>query len=316
MARPGVWTLDQYAEEKIAIMRARREQSSAMEKEPGAAKGNVDAEKEKQNSRGAAAEYGMGFTIGNFRAEMDENAIIPTHSYLVTFAPFSSLSQTGQELNSYIMDTNGPLTLRCDQATLPGPRILTMDNVRRYGYGPVEIHAHAVQFQNLTLTWVVDKRAKIIEFFNKWMKRVVNYESEGGGNMEKRQNFGSVAFDPYEVGYKDDYSLSAMHIHVYDAALDRSILYYVYDVFPVTIHNTDVQWGNENSMVRLSIDFAYTDVKIETPRSGVSAQSRAAAEVDAQVRVTTPIVERRIDTNTAVDKLPPALRDTPRQGLA
>ena len=267
------------------------------------------------DTQGPAESLGIGFNIGNFKAEMDEYSILPTHSYLVTFAPFtargknfvgantsfSSLSNTGDELNSYITDDVGTLVLRCDQAVLPGPRMMTVDNIRRYGYGPVEVHAHGVQFQPITLMWVVDRNARIVDFFNKWMKRVVNFESEGGGNMERTQTFGRVAYDPYEVGYKDDYSNSLMAIYVYDHELNRSIEYLLYDVFPTAIHNTDVQWGNYNNMLRLSIDFAYTDLKIKTPRSSSDLPPR----VREQVR--SPVEEKPIALNTATQNLPRAI---------
>lgn len=314
-------SLDKFAQLRLKDIRERKAaESGVVERDSTATKGN-NGEAGYEETQGAAEAYGLGFNIGNFKAEMDQYSILHSHSYLVVFAPFSakassyrdaanttvtpSLSNTGDELNSYIMDDVGTLVLRCDQAVLPGPRMLTVDNVRRYGYGPVETHAHGVQFQNITLSWIVDRNARIIDFFNKWMKRVVNYESEGGGNMELDQTFGRVQFSPYEVGYKDDYSNSLMAVYVYDPELNKAIEYLIYDVFPTAIHNTDVQWGSENSMLRISVDFAYTDVRINTPRSSRDLPTRVRDKIREPAK--SPVIEDGIALNMATQNLPKAI---------
>ena len=70
--------------------------------------------------------------------------------------------------------------MRCDSAILPGIDLLTNDNIRRYGYGPVESAAHGVQFGQARFTWMVDSRGKILNFFNDWMSSIVNFDSKGG----------------------------------------------------------------------------------------------------------------------------------------
>ena len=291
--------------------------SSVVEKTSETTKGNVkdsaNASKATRDTQGAAAAYGFGFNIGNFKAEMDEYSILQNHSYLVSFAPFSSISRTATDLNRYIMNDNDTLILRCDQAVLPGIRFMNQDNIRRYGYGPVEVHAHGVQFTDITLTWIVDRNAKIVDFFNKWMKTVVNFESEGGGKMEGNdQRFGSVAYSPYEVGYKDDYSNSLMAIYVYDNTLTKSIEYLLYDVFPIRINDTDVAWGSNDTMLKLSVSFAFTDVKIKTPRafSDLPAKVQAAAQ-------RSPVVEKEgVALNTATERLPRVITGAPQTRLA
>lgn len=293
--------------------------SASVEREAGATKGNAVANDamsaeaarivgEADKNQGAGEAYGLGFNIGNFKAEMDEYSILHTHSYLVVFAPFSSISKTIGDLNEYILDDVGTLVLRCDQAVLPGPRLLTVDNVRRYGYGPVETHAHGVQFQNVTLTWIVDKNARVVDFFNKWMKRVVNFESEGGGNMERVQTFGSVPYAPYEVGYKDDYSNSLMAVYVYDPTLNgKTIEYLMYDVFPTAIHNVDVQWGSFDNMLKISVDFAYTDIRINTPKSISNLPPRVSQEMRELSKPRSTVEEKppvKLNLNRTPDTLP------------
>lgn len=202
------------------------------------------------------------FKISNFRSEIDNRGVLPTHSYIVTLAPFSSRSRTAESLQTFLNNENDTFCLRCDSAILPGVSLLTQDNVRRYGYGPAEYMPHGVQFNDVTLSWIVDARGKINHFFNDWFNNIVNFNSYGGADMQTETDKGSVSFSPYEVGYKDDYSNSLMSVFVYDQTLDTVMEYQMYDVFPRNIMDIPVSWADTDNVMRLSVQFSYTDMKI------------------------------------------------------
>lgn len=202
------------------------------------------------------------FKISNFRTEMDNRGVLPNHSYIVTLAPFRGTSNTAEELNRFISNENDTFCLRCDSAILPGVSLLTQDNVRRYGYGPAEYMPHGVQFNDVTLSWIVDARGKINHFFHDWFNTIVNYNSYGGADMETPTDKGSVSFSPYEVGYKDDYSNSKMSVFVYDQTLDTVMEYQLFDVFPRNVMDIPVSWADTDSVMKLNVQFSYTDMKI------------------------------------------------------
>ena len=206
------------------------------------------------------------FSINAFRAEL-KKGVIRSHSYLVVLAPFNISSGVSSLLSNSLASDANSLVMRCDSATLPAVRFNLDDNVRRYGYGPVERVPHSVQFNEFTLTWIVDPEAKIVSFFNNWMNTIVNYQSKGGNTMMAPRKNGRVSFSAYEVGYKDDYSNPLMSIFVYNENSDKVIEYKMYDIFPTGINDISLAHGEIDTMLKLSVSFAFTDLEIMTPKN-------------------------------------------------
>lgn len=261
-----------FAREKVAAMQDLRNQIGAaavgeMMREvkdwsavsPNLERGPANAPSSTQQSK-------TGFNIGNFRTELEDSGggILPTHSYHVVFSPFTS--GISANLSRFITAKKERLILRADRVNLPGPTLLKQENVRRYGYGPVEQVAYGVQFGELSIQWVVDKNAELVAFFNHWMSLVVNFDSKGGGDMNSPSTI--TGYRPYEIGYKDNYSNRQMNIFVYDRKLDQTIIYEVYDVFPIAINDTALSWGETDQSLKLDVRFTFTDYSIRTPLAG------------------------------------------------
>lgn len=203
------------------------------------------------------------FNISNFRANaVNKDSVLPKHSFLVTFAPFAASQKAAAGLNKYILGAaGGNLIMRCDSAQLPGVTTLK-EEVRRFGYGPVEDSVYGVQFQDMTLSFILDQDASQAKFFDEWMKHVTNFASKGGGNMLVKNDKNML---PYEVGYKDDYSNLQMNITVFDRSHRKVIVYEIYDVFPIAINTTDVSWGDTDQLLRYYVRFAFTDYTMKVP---------------------------------------------------
>lgn len=205
---------------------------------------------------------GGSFNINSFRSEIIRNDILPTHSFLVVFAPFTRSNEGyNTPLTRFVVDNPGTLIMRCDTAFLPGPTLMT-ENIRRYTYGPNETVPNGVLFGDITLEWIVDRRAKIFQFFDAWMNTIVNFNSRGGGDMVTQTN----GYAPYEIGYKDEYSNRQMNIFVYDRQQRKTVVYTLYDVFPIQINDVNVAWRSTGEAMKYTVRFAYTDYKLETPQ--------------------------------------------------
>lgn len=243
------------------------------------------------------------FNINSFRSEINKG-ILQSNRYLVVMSPFNVGSRTTKVLSNFITNSSASLVLRCEAAMLPAIRLNTDDNIRRYGYGPVERVPHSVQFNEFMLTWLVDPKAKIVSFFNNWLHTIVNYQSKGGNAMSVARNNGSIAFSPYEVGYKDDYSCPLMSIFVYNTENDKVIEYKLYDVFPVGINDANLAYGEGDTPLKFSVSFAFTDYEIMTP---MSLDDSGVAEVLRQAggQVNNNQAVAGIPT-TNVDRVPPA----------
>ena len=202
------------------------------------------------------------FNISKFRSNMDRDEILPKHSFLVVFSQFQQNSKANNVLKNYIKKGES-LTLRCDGAMLPNKDLLKTD-IRRFGYGPIERVPYDAQFGDISLSWIVDKKGEQVKFFYDWMNLIVNTRSYGGGNMLTSNKLNG--FNPYEVGYKDDYANRQTNIFVYDRQQKPVLVYEIYDLFPTAINAIDVNWGTTDDPMRVNIQFSYTDYTLRTPK--------------------------------------------------
>jgi hypothetical protein len=195
------------------------------------------------------------FNIGRFRSEVSgADSVLPTHSFLVVFAP---MAWTRSKFSSQNLDSL--LTMRCDNVVLPSVNLLQEQNIRRYGFGPVENVAYGVNVGDFTLQFIVDKGALIVEYFEEWLNLIVNRDSFGGANINNNTN----GRKPYEIAYKDTYSCPNVNVFVYDRAQNAVMEYNIYDVFPTGIQSMNMSWSEENNLMKLNITFSFTDLRIK-----------------------------------------------------
>jgi hypothetical protein len=197
------------------------------------------------------------FNIGRFRAEVSSaDSVLPTHSFLVVFAPMSWAIQKYPEAGNL----DSILTMRCDNVVLPSINLLQEQNIRRYGFGPVENVAYGVNVGDFTLQFIVDKKAHVVSFFEAWLNQIVKRDSYGGADMNSADSSGRT---PYEIAYKDTYACSSVNVFVYDRSQNAVMEYNIYDVFPTGIQSMNMSWSEENTLMKLNITFSFTDLRIK-----------------------------------------------------
>jgi hypothetical protein len=191
----------------------------------------------------------MAFEISKFRTEIDTGGVLRTNRFIVQFPNAGN--------------TENMLSLRCESVQWPGVSFMTMDTPPRAGYGATELIPYAPIFEDVTLSFIVDKNSKTHKFFFDWMNRIVNLQSEGQTNLK-----GAGAKKPaYEVGYKKDYSTD-INITMYretgtTEGNDRVMTATLYGAFPKALPSFELNWGSENEVLRLNVQFAYTDYFIQ-----------------------------------------------------
>lgn len=218
----------------------------------------------------------QSFNINSFRSEILENDVLSTHSYLVTFAPFRVGFDENAPLTKFITNKRNTLILRCENVVLPTSSLLEEENIRRYGYGPVEKVPYGVQFSDVTMTWLVDKNSELIDFFNQWMNTIVMHDSPytimGSDEAVKRPGLG--LYSPFEIGYKDAYTNPVVRISVYNKQNETTTTYEMYDVFPMNIQAMNLSWADENELQKLTVTFAYINMRVSAPRADGGDQSQ------------------------------------------
>jgi len=218
----------------------------------------------------------QAFSISSFRSEIAENDVLPSHSYLVTFAPFRSGYFENAPLTDFVTNKRNTLLLRCENVVLPTPSLLEEENIRRYGYGPVEKVPYGVQFSDVTLTWIVDKNSELIDFMHQWMNTIVMHDAPNTlmniSNDSGEKRAGLVEYAPFEVGYKDAYANPIVRVYVYNKQQQTVTEYEMYDVFPMNIQSMNLSWGETDQYQKLTVTFAYTNMRVKAPLKSSEAQ--------------------------------------------
>ena len=207
------------------------------------------------------------FNLNSFLTEVLNQDVLPSHSYLVTFAPFRSGFSENQPLTNFVTNKRSTLLLRCESIILPTPSLLEEENIRRYGYGPVEKVPYGVQFSDVSMTWLVDSKSEIIDFMHQWMNTIVMHDAPNANmsqSSEKRDNL--ERYRPFEVGYKDAYTNPVVRVYVYNRQQEIVTEYELFDVFPMNIQSMNLAWADENQLQKLTVNFAYTNMRVKAPR--------------------------------------------------
>lgn len=216
------------------------------------------------------------FNINSFRSEIINNDVLPSHSYLVTFSPFRADYVENKVLSDFVITKRNTLMMRCESIILPTPSLLEEENIRRYGYGPVEKIPYGVQFSDISITWLVDKNSDIINFMHQWMNVIVMHDAPGANmaqtpSSDKRP--GLEGYRPFEVGYKDGYTNPVVRVYVYNRQQQVVTEYEMFDVFPMNIQSMNLAWADENNVQRLTVNFAYTNMRVKAPRKTTEDQA-------------------------------------------
>lgn len=198
--------------------------------------------------------------INKFRSNINKKGVLKNNKYEVRFG-FGQ----GHYLNKKNLTDQEMLTLRCDNASLPGVALSSADGPPRLGYGPAERHPYSPIFEDLTLTFIVDAGSIVHKTLYEWINCIVRFDGAAGAADIATLNPGGNGLNTkasaYEVGYRDSYAAS-MEVHVYRDTGQRALTFKAFNAFPMGFPQVNMSW-NEGDVLRLSIPFAYTDFSIE-----------------------------------------------------
>ena len=137
-----------------------------------------------------------------------------------------------------------------NSASLPGVQILSSDH-RRQNYGTFDRRAFGVQVTDIPITFFVDQKGGVLEFFNKWLNRVVNFDQSGG-----EHGYGSNGGRLFEVGYRDDYE-STIDITAYRPNGQVVIGYRLFEAFPIQMGDVTVAWAENDQFAVVPVQFTF-----------------------------------------------------------
>ena len=203
------------------------------------------------------------FSINDFKASINTNGILRSNKYIVSFSVPPYLKDL------FPQSTLNLLSLRCENVAIPGFEFLSADGPPRMGYGPIEKNPYVPGFSGLSLTYIMDSKGLIYNFFETWCQQIVNFKGSGGNNFRTEYSYANgTKRSPYEVGYKLKYQ-SELTIDVYDGngpdtskSGKKIVSFKAYAAFPTGLPSIPLAWDSPD-MIRLTVPFSYTDFDVK-----------------------------------------------------
>ena len=141
------------------------------------------------------------------------------------------------------LGTSRMLTMRCENAELPGRTIATTSMKI---YGVEEKFPYMSSYNDMSLTFIVSDDMKEKKFFDAWLNWINPNSS-------------------FNLKYKKDYSVG-LRINQYDVRNEVSYSVDLVDAYPIAVNGMDLNWSADGYH-KLTVTFAFTswrDNSLET----------------------------------------------------
>ena len=212
----------------------------------------------------------MAFNVSEFVSYVDKTGTLPTNRFYVNVPPPKVLQGAvidNKGVRVGVMNMGRDIQFRADAVHLPGLNIMT-EQVNRYGIGPIRKFAHNVQFTDVTMSFIADKKSMVWAFFYSWLNNVFNFAETNLGNP----------YATYRSNYPDDYTVDAIQIYVYDYAGNLVETRELYEAFPVSVSDVSLGWDHNNEIFKITITWAFTDwAMVDVNASGLNLSQSAPA---------------------------------------
>lgn len=195
-------------------------------------------------------------SLSAFRSHFIKESILRGNRFLVQFNVPLLFNQGSEGRQKSDAKTNTILPFVCLAGTMPGVSLSTSE-VRRHGVGPVEKRPYSVNFVDLNLTFLVDGRGLIHQFFKEWIDGIVRFD------RLVTNSDGFAYQEPYEIEYRNNY-VTDIEVYLYNDKLSQIYKVKLYNAFPIFMGDISLNWGATDDYVTLPVSFSYTSWTAET----------------------------------------------------
>ena len=202
----------------------------------------------------------VGFNIDAFRTAIAGKGLLKQNKFMVWFPLPSGIVNNSVAL-PFMDGVAREINMWCDASEIPSV-VTQLQNFRRYGYGPFERRPTTQVFSDITLSFIVDAKANIWYFFKHWSNLVANFEARDGITTSASGFAGNNPYDPYEIGFKDDYATN-MILSVFNDAGDEVLRIILKEAFPIGMGSIRTDWAAEG-VSKLQVTFSFLDWYTET----------------------------------------------------
>ena len=205
--------------------------------------------------------------------------VAQTSVYRVKFQPplgvqnFLTRSLRGFDYTTFGRD----IEILCSEASLPGTTLATHDVTADYQGVTEKMAYRRIYDESLDLTFVVDKKYNVIEFFEGW----IDYISGVGLNGVRG------AYESTPIGYRMSYPTeykNNIYVTKFEKDMQDNQLQYTFvDAFPTSINSTPVSYA-ESDVLRYNVSFSYVRyVRYRTATQQISPQQNLSTQADQQL---------------------------------
>jgi len=158
------------------------------------------------------------------------------------------------------------LELLCHEASLPGTSLATHDVTADFPGVTEKMAYRRIYDETLDLSFYVDKKYNVIEFFEGWIDYITGVGINGSRSQYKSTPIG------YRMSYPNQYK-SSIYLTKFEKDLEDNQLRYTFvDAFPISINSTGVSYA-ESDVMRYNVSFSYVRYVRERMSLGGSSSS-------------------------------------------
>lgn len=143
--------------------------------------------------------------------------------------------------------------------TMPGSSIATGEMFGDVATGISRKYAHTRMYNEFAMTFILEAGMEVYDIFDAWIENIVTKEA---GKTLPTAN--------HRVGYYDDYVCNDIILKKYERDGSLSLTTTVYNAFPLNISDLSLSSASQNSLLELTINFAYETYTTNT--GGVSSE--------------------------------------------
>jgi hypothetical protein len=180
----------------------------------------------------------MAFNIRDILSDINK------HNGILRTSHFTVMMPTAQVSGAPVVSET--LTMAAERVTIPGLDFMTVENTYG-GYGMHDRRPTLTQTspQNCTIEFLVDGNSDIPDFFHQWMRKISGYTG-AVKNTDDRDLF------EYPINYWVDFDINHYRIDG-----EQIITYKLIRAFPINMQSIQLDWADQNSLARLTVDFAF-----------------------------------------------------------
>jgi hypothetical protein len=169
----------------------------------------------------------MAGNISDFKASFKKDVARPNRFDVSISCPLVLLPYVSTARN---------LTYRCETAQLPGRTFATME--QKIGSNPIEKYPYLTTYSDIDLTFIMDDDMKQKNYFDLWLELI------------------NPSFT-YNYQYKSNYA-SVITINQYDVSNQLTQSVALYDAYPISTTQLDLDWSANDAYHKQVVTFAYT----------------------------------------------------------